>query len=68
MRYNGYPILNADQVACQIRNGDTVAFSGFTPAGGAKAVPRILADHAQNEHASGRDYRIRVLTGASSGD
>ncbi|MFU8769700.1 MAG: hypothetical protein ACNA7H_08195 [Desulfotignum sp.] len=27
-----------------IKNGDTVAFSGFSPAGAAKAVPRMLAE------------------------
>lgn len=68
MNINGFPILEKQEVASLIKNGDTVAFSGFTAAGGAKAVPAILADHARAEHAKGRQFRIRVLTGASSGD
>jgi acetyl-CoA hydrolase len=63
-----YPQLNAQDVIALARNGDTVAFSGFSPAGGAKAVPRILAAHAEAEHSRGRDYSLRVMTGASAGD
>ena len=63
-----YPQLNAQDVIALVRNGDTVAFSGFSPAGGAKAVPRILAAHAEAEHSRGRDYSLRVMTGASAGD
>ncbi|MFU8770358.1 MAG: acetyl-CoA hydrolase, partial [Desulfotignum sp.] len=63
-----YEILDRDNVLSLIKNGDTVAFSGFSPAGGAKAVPRILAEHAVAEHSQGRDFRIKVLTGASAGD
>lgn len=65
---NKYEILGKDQVLSIIKNGDTVAFSGFSPAGGAKAVPGMLAEHAAEEHSQGRDFRIRVLTGASAGD
>ena len=45
----------------------TVGFSGFTPAGAAKAIPRAIACHAEEEHAAGRDFQIGVLTGASTG-
>ena len=63
-----YPILTKEQITHLVRNNDTVAFSGFTPAGGAKVIPRILADHARKEQEAGREFGLRVLTGASSGD
>lgn len=50
-----------------IENGDTVGFSGFTPAGAAKAIPRALGEHAKAEHAAGRPFKIGVVTGASTG-
>ncbi len=62
-----FPLMTAEEGAAIIQNGDTVAFSGFTPAGAAKAVPCALADRAREEHAKDREFRIRVLTGASSG-
>ncbi|HSL61731.1 MAG TPA: succinate CoA transferase [Desulfotignum sp.] len=65
---NKYEILDKDRVLSLIKNGDTVAFSGFSPAGAAKVVPRVLAEHAAAEHLQGREFRIRVLTGASAGD
>lgn len=62
-----FPQLTPQEVVDVIPHGATVAFSGFSPAGSAKAVPLALADHAKSEHAEGRPYQIRVLTGASSG-
>ncbi len=50
-----------------IPNGATIGFSGFTPAGAAKAVPLALAARAKKLHADGKPYQIRVLTGASTG-
>jgi succinate CoA transferase len=61
------PIMTADEAALLIANGDTVGFSGFTPAGAAKAVPSAVARRALQEHAAGKPYKIRVLTGASTG-
>ena len=62
-----YPVLTAEEVVSGIKDGDTVAFSGFTPAGAAKAVPSALAEYAREEHSKGRSFKVRVLTGASSG-
>ena len=64
---NSYPVLTKDEVVSLIKDGDTVAFSGFAAAGAAKAVPVMLADHARKEHAQGRPFRVRVLSGASCG-
>lgn len=67
MTYQGFSVIEADEVASLIPDGAMVAFSGFTPAGTAKAVPRALARHARERHAQGLAYRLRVLTGASTG-
>ncbi len=64
---DSYPRLSPDEAVSHIFNGATVAFSGFTNAGAAKAVPRALAVRAQNLHEKGKPFKIRVLTGASSG-
>jgi acetyl-CoA hydrolase len=64
---SAFTTISAEEAVARLRHGDTVAFSGFTPAGGAKAVPRALAARARAEHAAGREFRVRVLTGASSG-
>ncbi len=62
-----FPILSPEEAAEQIPHGAMVAFSGFTPAGSAKAVPRALAGRAKTLHKAGLPYQLRVLTGASTG-
>lgn len=62
------PILSPREVVESIQHGQTVSFSGFTPAGAAKMVPRALAQYAREQHELGRPFQIRVLTGASSGE
>ncbi len=65
--YGPYPILSPREVVTGIRHGQTVSFSGFTPAGAAKAVPEALAEYARERHRAGEPFQLRVLTGASSG-
>jgi acetyl-CoA hydrolase len=60
-------ILTAEEAGALIHHGQTVAFSGFTPAGAPKAVPRAIAARANAEHAAGREFKINVITGASTG-
>ena len=67
MNHFSFPRLSADEAARLIDDGDTVGFSGFTPAGAAKAVPFALARRARELHAAGMPFSIRVLTGASTG-
>ncbi|MBL9165842.1 MAG: succinate CoA transferase [Planctomycetaceae bacterium] len=64
---SGFAKLSACEAADFIPDGALVGFSGFTPAGAAKAVPRALAARAQALHDRGERFRIRVLTGASTG-
>jgi len=62
-----FPILTAEEAASLIQDGQTIGFSGFTPAGSAKAIPAALAVRAKIEHAAGRPFKVGVLTGASTG-
>ena len=62
-----FPTLTADEAAELIQNGQRIGFSGFTAAGAAKAVPAALANKARREHAAGREFRVGVLSGASTG-
>jgi acyl-CoA hydrolase len=40
-----FAAMTAEEAAAYINHGDTVAFSGFTPAGAAKAVLSALGEH-----------------------
>jgi propionyl-CoA:succinyl-CoA transferase len=62
-----FPILTAEEAAALIQHDSTIGFSGFTPAGAAKAIPTALAKRAEAEHAAGREFKVGVLTGASTG-
>ena len=59
--------MTAEEAAAMIPDGAMVAFSGFTPAGAAKVVPKAIAERAQALHDKGEPYQIKVLTGASTG-
>jgi acetyl-CoA hydrolase len=61
------PRISAAEGAAQIKDGQTVTFSGFTPAGAPKEVPKAIAARAQELHRAGHPFRVGVLTGASTG-
>lgn len=61
------PKLAPAEAAEQIRDGQTVAFGGFTPAGAPKETPKAIAARASELHQAGKPFRIGVLTGASTG-
>ena len=63
-----YKIMTADEAAMFVNNGEIVGFSGFTPAGCPKEVPTAIAKRAEAEHAAGREFKIGMYTGASTGD
>ena len=67
MSLHRFPVLTADEAAALIPNGATIGFSGFTPAGAAKAVPHALAARAKMFHDRGEPFQVRVMTGASTG-
>ena len=58
--------MSAQAAAALIKPGMTVAMSGFTGAGYPKAVPQALAAQMESAHAAGSDFKIKVLTGAST--
>lgn len=64
---NSYPKLTAAEAAELIQDRDSVAFSGFTPAGSPKVIPKAIAARAIALHTSGKPFQIGVLTGASTG-
>jgi acetyl-CoA hydrolase len=66
--HNNYAKISPEEAASHIRTGNTVSFSGFTPAGAVKVVPRALAARAMELHKRGEPFKIRVLTGASCGE
>ena len=59
--------ITAEEAAAEVQHGQTLAFSGFTPAGAPKAVSLALAAKAEREHRAGRDFQVGVITGASTG-
>ena len=59
--------LSPEEAASFIKHGETVAFSGFTPAGAPKVISLALAAKAESEHRAGRDFKIGVISGASTG-
>ena len=62
-----YTRLTAAEAAALIKNGDHIAMSGFTPAGVAKATTKELAKIAVAEHEAGREFKVAIFTGASTG-
>jgi succinate CoA transferase len=59
--------MTAENAAAYINNGDIVGFSGFTAAGAPKEVPTALAKRAKLFHEDGKQFKIGMYTGASSG-
>ena len=58
-------LLSAEDAAQLIKDGMTVAVSGFTPAGCPKAVPLALAEQVRS---GGRRLKLTLLSGASTGE
>ena len=58
-------LLSADDAAWLIKDGMTVAVSGFTPAGCPKAVPLALAEQVRSGR---RKLKLTLFTGASTGE
>lgn len=63
-----YPTLTAEEAAALIPDGAMVAVGGFTIAGAPKAVPRALAARARALHAAGKPFRVKIISGASTGE
>lgn len=60
--------LTAEEAASFITNNCNVGLSGFTAPGVPKVVPETVAAHALAEHEAGREFKINIFSGASTGD
>ena len=60
-------VMSAEDAAELIAPNSTVGLSGFTAAGYPTAVPLALAARIEAEHEAGRDFKLRIWTGASTG-
>ncbi len=65
---NKFKFMTAEEAASYVNHGDLVGFSGFTPAGCPKEVPTAIAKRAEEFHAAGKEFKIGMYTGASTGD
>ncbi len=61
-------ILTPEEAAALVANGETIGFGGFTSAGAPKAIPQAIAARAEDEHKAGHEFKVGVLTGASTSD
>ena len=59
-------VMTAEEAAEHINNGDTIGMSGFTGAAYPKALPTAIAEKAKAFHGRGDDFKVNVLTGAST--
>lgn len=62
-----FPILTSEEAAALVNHDETIGFSGFTPAGAAKVIPTAIGQRAIAEHEAGREFKVGVITGASTG-
>ena len=58
-------IMSADEAALLIRDGMTVAVSGFTPSGCPKMVPQAVSEQVRSGK---RKLRLTLFSGASTGE
>lgn len=59
---------SAADAAQMIVDGDILGVSGFTLAGYPKEVPTALAARAERLHAEGKNFKVSLFSGASTGD
>lgn len=59
-------IKTVDDVLPLFKNGMTLGWSGFTPVGYPKAIPKALANYVETNHLQGK-MRFNLLIGASVG-
>ncbi|MEI6177770.1 MAG: succinate CoA transferase [Verrucomicrobiota bacterium] len=64
---SAFPNLTSEEAAALVNHDENIGFSGFTPAGAAKVIPTAIAQRAIAEHEAGRDFKVGVITGASTG-
>ncbi len=63
-----FKFVTAEEAASYIHHDDVVGFSGFTAAGSPKVVPTAIAKRAEEFHNQGKEFKIGMFTGASTGN
>ena len=63
-----YPVFTPEEAAEHVHNGMTIGISGFTVPGNPKVIPPAIAKKAIREHEAGREFKVNILSGASSND
>lgn len=63
-----YPVFTPEEAAEYIQNGMTIGVSGFTIPGNPKVIPPAIAKKALREHEAGREFKVNIMSGASSND
>ena len=63
-----FPILTPEEAAELFFNDARCGFSGFTAPGSPKVVTQAIAAKAEKLHAQGEEFKINILTGASTSD
>ena len=58
--------ITVEEAASLINHGDTLGLSGFTAPGTPKGITEGIAAKAIKEHEAGREYKVNILTGAST--
>jgi len=61
-------LMEPEEAAALIENGEVLGTSGFTSAGDVKVIPKALAQRARLLHEAGEPFSITLYTGASVGD
>ena len=59
-------VMSAEEAVQFINNGDMIGTSGFTGAGYPKGMPAAIAAKANEAHARGDEWAVKILTGAST--
>lgn len=59
-------VMSAEQAAELVPHGATVGMSGFVGSGCPLLVPPKLAERAKKLHAEGKEFKIRIFSGAST--
>ncbi len=59
--------ITAAEAAEYVKNGYCIGIGGFASTGVPKAVPLEIAQLAEREHAAGRPFSLKLISGASAG-
>ena len=62
-----YKYMTPEEAAAYVQHNDCIGISGFAGAGAPKLIPAAIADLARKEHLNGKKFKIKLISGASTG-